>query len=285
VADPRVLLSRLADPDARRAAGRALLVACAAGFAVTLALLAAGGGLHRWVFALLVWGALVFVPLRILIESAQTLGARARRAVAAEVAADPRRYERPAYLPFVVASLADRGPPPPRICTPAHARQAAEAAAALLERIHRSGRDAEVHRGALRALVAAVARAAADVSATATGGAAGNIQARWDGARALGALSVLTSIVGAAFDDRWGAPADLPELDGRALDDYLAAALDYCDEAALQVDALPWTEPSLATSTDAHGVVAAWQAFLAAGLPAPRALAAFLDALLGAATV
>jgi hypothetical protein len=280
MADPRVLLSRLADPGARRAAGRGLLVACAAGFAVTLALLAAGGGLHRWVFALLVWGALVFVPLRILIESAETLGARARRAVAAEAAADPRRYERPAYLPFVVAALADRGPPPPRICTPAHARQAAEAAAALLGRIQRSGRDAEVHRGALRALVAAVAQSAADVSAAA----AGNIQARWDGARALGALSVLTSIVGAAFDDRWGAPADLPELDGRALDDYLAAALDYCDEAALQVDALPWTEPTLATSTDARGVVAAWQAFLAAGLPAPRALAAFLDALLGAAT-
>ncbi|MDQ7859835.1 MAG: hypothetical protein RB149_13625, partial [Armatimonadota bacterium] len=281
--DSRVLLSRLADPGARRAAGRWLLVACAAGFAATLAVLAAGGRLDRWVFALLAWGALVFVPLRILIEAAETFAARARRAVSAEAAADPRRYERAAYLPFVVAALADRAPPPPRICTPAHARAAAEAAAALLERVHRSGRDAEVHRGALRALVTAVAQSAADVSAAATGGAAGNIQARWEGARALGALSVLTSIVGAAFDDRWGRPADLPELNGRGLDDYLAAALDYCDEAALQVDALPWTEPPLPAAADARGVVASWQAFLAAGRPAPRALAAFLDALLAAA--
>jgi hypothetical protein len=247
-----------------------------------MALAGLGHGIDRWVFVLLVWGALVFVPLRILIETGEFFGARARRAVAVEVAAAPRRYDRPAYLPFVVQALAERAAPLPRICTPPQARQAWEAAVAVLDRIRTSDRAAEAHREALRALVAAVAHAAAGVSATATGTAAGNIQARWDGARALGALSVLTSILGVAFDDRWGRPPDLPALDGRDLGHYLSAALDYCDEAALQVEALPWTEPPLVSSgaDNAADVVTAWQAFLAAGLPAPRALAAFIDALL-----
>jgi hypothetical protein len=281
--DLRPLLSHLADPEARRAAGRWVLAACAAGFVVSLIVLAGlGYGLDRWVFVLLVWGALVFVPLRIAIEAAQTFGARARRAVAAEAATDPRRYERAAYLPFVVHALAGRAAPPPRICTPLHARQAAEAAVAILGRIGASPGAADAHRGAVQALLAAVAHAASTVGATATGAAAGNIQARWDGARALGGLSVLTSLMGAAFDDRWGRPPDLPELNGRRLDDYLASALDYCDEAALEVEALPWTEPPLAPPAADHAgeVVAAWEGFVAAGLPAPRALATFLDILL-----
>ncbi|MGH2405695.1 MAG: hypothetical protein ACRDGN_14725, partial [bacterium] len=92
-------------------------------------------------------------------------------------------------------------------------------------------------------------------------------------------------VLAALYVDRWGGPPPLPELGDRTLSDYLDAALDYCDEAALKVDALPWTEPLLRwppNSADAEGVRATWRAFVAAGTPAPRALQAFLGTVLPA---
>jgi hypothetical protein len=282
--DPRLLLSQLADRDTRTAAGWWLLAFCAAGFAVTLGILVwRGAGLDRWVFVLLVWGVLVFVPLRIALESMQTLGVGMRHAVAGRVSANPRRYDDPIMLPVTVRALAERDALLPRICLPQHARQAREAATALVARTGTGAAAASRHRRAIAALVAATADEAAALSASATGSAADNIQARWDAARALGALGALVRILVAAYTDRWGVPPAVPELAGRDLREYLDALLDYCDEAALQVDALPWTEPPLdaeASHERLEEVRQTWRAFLAAGLPAPRALEAFVSTVL-----
>ncbi len=281
--DLRLMLSHLADADARTAAARWLLALCLIGFALTLAGLSAfGHGLNRWIFVLLVWTALIFVPLRILLESLQTVGAVVRRTMAGRIATDPRRYDDPAMLPFAIRALFDREVVLPRICKPQHGQQAREAAAAIVARTSRRPRTAADLIEIIRTLLCALSAEAAALSAAATGSAADNIQARWEGARALGALGTLVRLLGAAYEDRWGALPAALELGGRTLRDYLDAVLDYCDEAALQVDALPWTEPPLilrGAGARLDAIRDAWRGFLAAGTPAPRALAAFVDAI------
>lgn len=241
-----------------------------------------GYGLDRWVFLLLVWTALIYVPLRILIEASEAWGTRTRRALTAQIAANPNRYTHAALLPVVVRDLGSREVTLPRICRPQHLRQATDAAVALITRGNAHGDARAAMTDIIRTLVAALAAGAASLSAAVNGEADGSIQARWEGARALGALGALTAILAAAFADRWGEPPVVPALGERSLADYLASALDYCDEASLQVDALPWTEPaippSLADDT-LEGIAARWQAFLDAGLPAPRALSAFVEAV------
>jgi hypothetical protein len=281
--DLRLMMSQLADADARKAAARWLFVLCALGFAISMTGLAAlGNGVHRWLFVLLFWAVLVFIPLRILLESLQTVGVGMRRAVAERIATHPRRYDDPAMLPVVIRALSDREAILPRICKPQHAQQAREAAVAIVGGTAGSPDAAEGLRAAIRLLLAATAQGVAAISAAATGEAADNIQTRWEGARALGALGALVRILGAAYADRWGINPEVPELEDRALREYLDAVLDYCDEAALQVDALPWTEPPLASQVPAarlDEIRATWHGFLAAGTPAPRALAAFVGTL------
>lgn len=283
VIDIQLLVSALADPTARRAAARWLLAICAAGFAITLLVLEGlGYGLGRWVFALLVWTVLVYLPLRIAIDAAERAGTRARTRVDRRVAADPARYGRPAYLPHVVRALARRRVVLPRICTRHHGRVAEAAAVGVLERTGGGAGAVRLQEAAIGTVLAAVSAEAEAVSATAAGPDAQPIQARWEGARALGTLAALATILIAAYTDRWGRAPLVPELGDRDPDAFLAAAMDYCDEAALRVDALPWLEapvPAMGAAALAQ-VQATWRAFVVAGLPAPRALEAFLSALL-----
>jgi len=285
--DHRVLLSQLADPTTRGALARWLLAACAIGFLMTVLVMAGlGYGASRMSFALVFWLVLVFIPLRIAVEASGPLGARLRHALAQRAVADPRRYERADMVPFVVRDLFAREVTMPRIAKPVHALKAREAAIAILSRTAPRADAGDLLR-AIRTTLAATAAEAVQVSAAATGIAADAIQARWDSARALGAMGALTTVLAAAYADRWGTAPVIPELEGRPLNDFLDAALDYCDEAALQVDALPWTEPPLATTAatgDIDDVRATWQTFLAAGTPSPRALDAFLATVLPAST-
>lgn len=280
----RLLASRLAETAVRDTLGRYLLVICVLGVGASLGVLhLLGYGLDRWIFVLIVWAVLVFIPLRIVVEALRPFGARMRRAVAEGLAGDPRRFERPEVLPIVVGDLFMREVTMPRFTKPDHALKMREAAVAILARTA-SGTDARRRlHGAIGATLAATATEAVAVSAAATGVAADNIQARWDGVRALGGLAALTMILAGAYRERWGAPPDLPELDGRPLRDYLDAAFDYCDEAALQVDALPWTEPPLGASVSPEsvdGARAAWKDFLAQSPQTPRALDTLLAVLL-----
>src|SRR3990172_5191020 len=91
----RLLASRLAEGGVRDALGRYLLVACVAGFAVSLVLLRMlGYGLDRWVFILIVWAVLIFIPLRIVVEALRPFGARMHRRVADSLVGAPRRFDR-----------------------------------------------------------------------------------------------------------------------------------------------------------------------------------------------
>lgn len=276
-------LARLADPSARATAARWLLAGCALGFAITLVGLAlthqAGA---RWLFALVVWSTLVYLPLRLLMEAVGSLAPGLRRAVAARVAADPDRYRRPAWRELMVGDLYAREVVLPRIAHPVQARQIREAAVEIIGRAMGRPEPRAAVRDVIRGLVAAIGHAGPALSARATGAAAAPIQARWEDARALGALAGLARLLAAAHTDQWDVPPEIPELGGRALSVYLEAAVDYCDEAALEVEAVPWTEPSLSSSEDAADagtVWARWTAFVAAGSPAPRALAALLEVL------
>jgi hypothetical protein len=275
----RLWLSRLADASVRRAAARWLLALCVFGFVVSLVAIAGlGYGLDRWIFLLLVWTVLVFIPLRIAIDSAGRLGAGLRQAVATRIAADPARYEKPAYLAAMVDDLTQRVTLP-RICQPQHRRAAAAAAAALIARVNAAPQPRCASWTAIGTVLAVVGQEASRLSAGASGAAPLSIQARWEAARALGSLGALLVVVAAAHEDRWGKPGTVPGLRGRTLEDYAAAAMDYCDEVALQADAAPWTEPPLhpdAPSERAEAVWAAWLSFLTAGLPAPRALDDFV---------
>jgi hypothetical protein len=277
-------LARLAEGPTRARAARWLLAGCAAGFVLTLgAMQLTGVGLDRWLFALIVWSALVFLPLRIALDASGPLGARALAALRRRVAVDPARYDRPEWLPVVVGELFARRVTMPRITTPVHARKACDAAAAILRGL--AGRaDAQARLGdAIRLAVAAASAEAVQVSALASGPVAQSIQARWDGARALGTLAALIDLLAAAFADRWGRPPAVPDLAGRPLREFLDAAMEYCDEAALQVDALPWTEPplpALLAPETVDGVRTAWRAFVAAQPPAAAALQAFVRAVL-----
>ncbi len=279
----RMWFSRLATEDARRAATRWALASSVAGAVVSIALLAGTGRLDRWLFVVLVWGALVFLPAWLVITSAQGLGPRARSTLAARVAADPARYDHPASLRLTVERLAERAVAMPRICLPAHRRQAIEAAIAVLDDARRHAPSATTLVAAIRRALLAATDEAVMLSAAATGTSADNIQARWESARALGAMSALVAVLVEVHVDRWGSSPRLPELAGREASDHLAALFDYADEAAMDVDARPWTEPRLVETVAASAPVSAareaWRAFIKAGLPAPRALAAFIDTL------
>jgi hypothetical protein len=281
--DLRLFLSRFADAEARKGLARWLIVLCGLGCAATLVALAALGYADRWIFVLVVWVVLLFIPLRIGVEALQTVGARMRDVVGERVATDPRRYERSDVLPIIADRLFATRVTMPRIAKPQQSHKAREAAAAILHRTAVGGDTAGRLAGAIRLLLAAAGSEAVALSATATGVAAEDIQARWEGARALSALAALTQVLVAAYAERWGTLPPTPELGDRPLDDYLEAALDYCDEAALKIDALPWTEPplrDLQEATAIDDVRATWRAFANAGIPAPRALRAFLDAVL-----
>lgn len=276
----RLTISRLASSGTRASAARALAVFAVLGFVLTmLVVVAAGGPAERWLFILLVWALFVYVPLRILLEAAQTLAPRLRRRLAVQAAGHPRRYATRQSIELMVDRLFERAVIMPRIVTPVHADKARAGAVAVLAR---AGDTAE-WRGAAGACLGAVDRWVAWMGGWAAGETGGNIQARWGEVRALAAMAAMTRVLLAAHEDRTGAPfagADGPPADPV---EFLDACLDYCDELALQVEVMPWTEPPLGLPLDPGGadeLHTAWKTFVDTEPPAVAARTAFVDVLL-----
>jgi len=276
----RLSLSKLASAEARQVASRLLAILSVAGFALTLVVVvAAGGRPDAWVFVLLVWALFVYLPLRILLEAAQTLAPALRRRLVAQAAAQPGRYGTRPGIELMVDGLFERAVVLPRIATPVQAAKARDGAVAILGRARA---EAAVLREVAVDCLASVDRWTADLGARAAGDARQSIQARWGEVRALAALAAMTKVLIAAYEDRSGMPfgrgdGPLPDPAG-----FLDACLDYCDTLALEVDALPWEEASLRLPLDApraEEIRQAWTRYAETGAPAREARNAFLATL------
>lgn len=278
----RVILSRLASAEARAAAARVLAFLCAAGLVLTLAVMVATGtGLRRWFFVLLVWALFIYLPLRIMLEGFETIAAGLRRKLIAETAGQAGRYNSRTSVELVVDGLFERAVVMPRITGPAQGAKAREGAVAALLQV--GGENAAgLHRAALGCL-ATVDRWVTDLSGWSQREAGENIQARWSEVRALAALAALTKVLIAAYEDRSKAPLVIRTADGSRADGYLDSCLDSCDQLALEVDVVPWTEAPLAIEMPAGRsgeIRRAWKTFCETGSPALEARKAFVDVLI-----
>ncbi len=278
----RFLLSTLADAGARETSARALAAACALGYAGTLAVMVVSGtGLRRWFFALVIWGALIYAPLRILLEAFQTIAPQMRRTMFAQAATRPDRYGSRPSIELMVDGLFARAVVMPRIATPVHTAKAKEGAAAILAGALREEGDG-VQMAAVRCL-AGVERWAAAAAAWAAARAPANIQARWADIRALAGLAAASKVLIAAYEDRSGRLFTAGSAGGAGAAAYLDACLDLCDQLALEVDVVPWSEPGLDLGIDAAVgdlIRQTWRTFSDTPSPAPTARKTFVDAVL-----
>lgn len=277
----RVALSKLATAEARHTAARLLLMGCVLGYVVTLSMMfASGAGLRRWFFALLVWSLFIYVPLRILLEAFQAIAPGMRQRLITETARRPNRYGTRPSVELIVDGLFDRSVVMPRIAKPIHGLKVREGAVAVLLQIP-SGENGWM-RDVVAQCLGTVERWVTDIANWSGREASTNIQARWADLRALAALAAMTKVLIAGYRDRSGLPWDAGEVDDEAVDAYLDACLDYCDQLALEVDVIPWTEPSLKLSVQpekSHQTRLAWKAFCETPSPALEARQAFVNSL------
>lgn len=282
----RFLLSKLADAGAREAAARALAALCILGYAGTLAVMASSGaGLRRWFFALVVWGALIYVPLRILLEAFQTIAPQMRHTMFAQAATRSDRYGSRPSIELMVDGLLARVVVMPRIATPAQIAKVKEGAAAILVGALREDGDG-VKLAAVRCL-AGVERWTADAAAWAAARAPTDIQARWADVRALAGLAAAAKVLIAAYEDRSGRLFTAGSADSAGATAYLEACLDLCDQLALEVDVVPWREPELDLGIGAavgDRIRQTWKTFSETPSPSPAARKAFVDAVLRTTT-
>jgi hypothetical protein len=281
-------LSRLGDARERRRAIRWLVTLALGGFGLTMfVLIASGRGTDRWFFILVVWLALIFIPLWLVTAAFETLGPALRVRMARHLAGRLDRYGRLPGTAVLVEDLFAKQVVMPRITTPPQAYKAREAAVALVVLAHRQPPALETLQEVVGRCLVGVEAWARDLGGWTAASAPENIQARWGTVRALAALAALSKTLVAVYEDRSG--RDLwPDLDDRSLHAFLDAALDYCDELALQVEVTPWEEPALGLPADPEAAAHlrhAWQRYVDAPQPAPAALQAFLGEVLPGLTV
>lgn len=275
------LLNTLTDAASRQATTRALGVLCLFGYLATLARMAvSGAGLQRWFFALLVWGVLVYIPLRIGLEAVYALAPALRKKVIARTATRGDRYARRETIEWVVDGLASDVLVMPRIATPAQHRKVKDGAVAVLARVRADG-DAAVAQAALRCL-ATVERWISQTASWSAAQAPQNIQARWAAIRALAALAGVARVLIAAFEDRSGRAFAAGSAEGARAVPYLDACLDFCDQLALDVDVVPWTEPALSLDvapSRRDAIRDTWKTYADTLSPAVEARQAFVQAV------
>lgn len=277
----RSALSSLTTAEARRAAARGLLVLCALGYLITLfVLFARGGELRSWLFTLLIWTLFVYLPLRIVLEAFQSIAPTIRRGLVAETVGRADRYATRSSIILLVEALLQREVVMPRIATPLQRIKSHDGAVAILSHLGRD--DSDRHRDATIRCLALIDRWIIELAASARSPAPPPIQTRWADLRALIALAAVGKVLLAAYADRTDTPLRIPTLGDRDPGDYLDTCLDFSDELALEVDPIPWTEPSLALSVDSatfEHLRRTWSAFASTEPPALEARMAFLNEL------
>lgn len=299
----RYTLSRLSRPDARRVFGRTWLAVCAAGAVVSLVVF----GMRDVFFIATVWLLCVFAPVRIAVELLHTAGPRLRHGLSQDVRRRPDRYGTGEQITIMVEDLFGREVRMPRLAPPDLSLKVVEAAVRLCERAFRGGQGP---LGVLRAIttcmallnrwvgaVAAGERATLPPAPTSLAAGAGvetgngaaspalwnphaSIQDQWVTLRAIAGLAALTRTLAAVYEDS----ADQPMEGGAAVRTATDAAMDYADQVGLRLDGPAWEEiagvPRARLSVELTTRLAeTWTAFCAAPQPAPRRLAAFVDAV------
>jgi hypothetical protein len=304
----RYALSRLERPDARRAFGRTWLWTCLAGAAVTLV---ADGG-RDFFLVLVVWIVCVFAPVRIAVELLHTVGPRWKTSLRERLLRRPDRYASREDIALMVEWFAARDVQPPRLAPRDLGPKVIEAASSLCGAALRAGGPSRVLHAATRCAsvldrwigtIAAGERsersdrsehlapipssAYADGAAAADGAApvelwrsGASIQDQWETLRAIAGLAALTKVLIAVYEDSAGLA-----LEGAAAMRAEAdAVMDYVDQIGLRLEGPQWEDvpgvPRAALPPESASRAAeAWRVFFDGPLPAPRRLAAFVDAV------
>jgi hypothetical protein len=294
----RFALSRLERPEARRAFGRTWLWLCLAGVAATLL---ADNGRHFFL-VLVGWLVCVFAPVRIAIETLHTAGPRVRTSLQRRLLARGDRYRSAENIMLMVEWFAARDVRAPRLAPPDLAPKVTAAATRLCKRALRAGGPPEILGSAVRCAsfldrwVAVIAAGelgnapepdglapAAVVNGTAPArlwNPRASIQDQWETLRAVAGLAALTKVLIAVSEDSAGRRVD----GSAAIRAEADAAMDYVDQIGLRLDGPAWEEvpgvprPALPPETLAR-MAETWLTFCAGPLPAPRRLAAFVDAV------
>ena len=301
----RYALSRLERPDARRAFGRAWLWVCLAGAAVTLV---PDRG-RDFFLVLVVWIVCVFAPVRIAVELLHTAGPRWKTSLRERLLGRPDRYTSPEEIALMVEWFASRDVQPPRLAPrdlgpkvieaasslcgvalhaggPARLLDATTRCASLLDRwvgTIAAGERSERSVNLAPALAAAPidGAAAADGAVPAELWASGaSIQDQWETLRAIAGLAALTKVLIAVYEDSAGLALE----GGAAIRAETDAVMDYVDQIGLRLEGPPWENipgvPRAALPLESASRAAeAWRVFFAGPLPAPRRLAAFVNAV------
>ncbi len=296
----RYALSQLSRPTARRAFGRAWLWVCAGGALVTII---AFGRAHLF-FIAAVWLVCVFAPVRIAVEVLHSRGPRIRRELQQALWGRPDRYATREHVTLMVEMLFTKEVHLPRLAPPDLREKVIEAAGRLsLDALRGSAGPAAVLQAATTCAVLlhrwtgaiAAGEAAEPAAVTSDRSAAGNgasppilwdpaasVQDQWVALRAVAGLAALTKTLTAVYEDSAG-PAS---QGGAALRTLSEAAMDYADQVGLRLDGPAWEDiegvPASALEPDRLNRLAeTWVTFCSAPPPAPRRLAAFVEALTG----
>jgi hypothetical protein len=297
----RYALSRLERPEARRTFGRTWLWLCLAGAAATLV---ADGGRHFFL-VLVIWLVCVFAPVRIAAEAMHSTGPRWKSSLQRGLLTRTDRYASAENINLMVEWFAARDVRSPRLAPPDLAPKVIAAASGLCRRALRAGGPGDLAGAATRcasfldrwvATIAAgergdllsTAAPPADAPAASPNGAApgdlwnprASIQDQWETLRAVAGLAALTKVLIAVSEDSGGRTVG----GGGAIRAEADAAMDYVDQIGLRLEGPPWDEipgvprPALPPETLAR-MADTWLTFCAGPLPAPRRLAAFVDAV------
>jgi hypothetical protein len=299
----RYTLSRLSRSDARRVFGRTWFAVCAIGAIVSVVVF----GMRNAFFIVTIWLLCVFAPVRIAAEILHSAGPRLRHGLSQDVQRRADRYATVEQITIMVEDLFGREVQMPRLAPPDLSLKVVEAAVRLCERAFRGGGGS---LGVLRTITTCTALLSRWVGAVAAGehavppaapspltsgagaetgnGAASpalwnphtSIQDQWITLRAIAGLAALTRTLAAVYEDS----ADQPMEGGAAVRAATDAAMDYADQVGLRLDGPAWEDtagvPRARLTTELTARLAeTWTAYCAAPQPAPRRLAAFVEAV------
>ncbi len=303
----RYALSRLERPEARRAFGRTWLWICLAGAAVTLA---ADAGRHFFL-VLVAWIVCVFTPIRIAVETLQTVGPRWKASLQQRLLGRPDRYASPEDITLMVEWFVARDVRAPRLAPRDLGPKVITAASRLCGIALRAGGPAGLLHTTIRcaslldrwvgtiaagehtpapAVASPRPRAVVEQDGAAPAPAVAgqgelwdpraSIQEQWGTLRAVAGLAALTKVLLDVYEDSAGHPLE----GGAAIRMEADAAMDYVDQLGLRLEGPAWEDvpgvPRAALPLETVSRAAeTWLVFFAGPLPAPRRLAAFVDAV------